>query len=185
MDWYRWRPWHRDQGLGDYLDQLRAKVAAINEATRGIPPEQVRVHVCHGNWPGPHNYDIELPEAIGALYELNAGTLVLELSNRRHRWEREVFRDQHPLRAGKILAAGVVDSSSMCVEHERTVADELIGLASITGSGRLMATPDCGFRTLLGLGAPPALAEMKLRALVEGTRIANEHIRQHGLGEAA
>lgn len=177
MDWF---VGHEGQTLSEFLDRMRIKVDAINEATDGIPAERKRVHVCHGNWPGPHHHDITLPEVIDVLYALDAGTLVLEMANPRHRWERRVFGPgEHPLPDGKSLAAGVVDSCSQSVEHPLTVAADLIEIASFTGPGRVVfATPDCGFRTMAGLGVPPGLTEMKLRSLVEGTRLANEQLSQ-------
>jgi len=180
MDWY---VWHRGQSMDEFLARMKRSVQAINDATEGIPQEQVRVHVCHGNWQGPHNYDVALPSVIDTLYELRAGTLVLEMANRRHHWERDVFAlGEHPVPDGKKLAVGVIDSSSTAVEHELTVRRELLEIQSITGLSpdRLLATTDCGFRTMLGLGASSYITEQKLHALVKGTQLANEYLSDGG-----
>lgn len=176
MDWF---VWHQGQNWGAYADRMKLSIEAINRATEGIPDERLRVHVCHGNWQGPHHMDVELPAVIDILYSnLRSCTLVLELANPRHSWERKIF-SQHPLPAGKTLAAGVVDSCTTSVEHENTVANRVIEVATAAGRGRVvMATPDCGFATMLGLHAQPYTADLKLRALVKGTRIANERLRE-------
>ena len=174
MDWY---VWHAGQGMDEFLGRLRRRVQAINDATDGIPAEQVRVHVCHGNWQGPHNFDITLPEIIDTLYQLRAGTLVIELANRRHHWERRIFGEpEYKLPERFKLGGGVIDSTSTSIEHPETVADEILEIAGLVGPDRFLAATDCGFRTMLGLGAYPYITEQKLTALVEGTRLANERV---------
>ena len=170
-----WNVWHPGQNLAEGLTRMRQRVDVINEATDGIPPSQLRVHVCHGNYPGPHTYDVELPDVIDVLYGLRAGTLVVELSNPRHRWEYVTFRD-HPLPAGITLAAGVIDSCSMSVEHPRTVAAALTQLAAAAGTGHLVAATDCGFGSMTGLHAHPGITDMKLKALAQGARIASDEL---------
>jgi 5-methyltetrahydropteroyltriglutamate--homocysteine methyltransferase len=174
MDWY---VWHDGQSMDEYMARLARRVEAINNATEGIPQEQIRVHVCYGNWPGPHDHDITLPQITQEIYKLRAGTLVIELANRRHRWERRIFGEaEHRLPAGVVLAAGVIDSCSTSVEHEETVAAELMEIAGLVGADNLMGATDCGFRTMLGLGLPRYIAEQKLRALVGGARLASERL---------
>lgn len=172
LDWFVWHP---GQAMDQCLARMRLAVQAINEATDGIAPEQLRVHVCHGNWPGPHHYDLELPEVIEVLYGLRAGMLVVELSNPRHRWEQVTFKD-HPLPAGVTLAAGVIDSCSLSVEHPRTVAAALTQLAGLTEPARLVAATDCGFGSMPGLHAHPGITSLKLAALAQGARIASEEL---------
>jgi 5-methyltetrahydropteroyltriglutamate--homocysteine methyltransferase len=169
LDWYAW---HDGQSVAEFQSRFRDKVDAINAATAGIPQEQVRVHVCHGNWPGPHDRDVELPAIIGDLYRLRAGMLLLELANERHRWEQSVFAD-HPLPAGMLLGAGVVNPASRCTDHPQTVAEQLTRIAALTGPGRTVAATGCGFSTVLGMAASPDHAERKLRALIEGARLAS------------
>jgi 5-methyltetrahydropteroyltriglutamate--homocysteine methyltransferase len=172
-----WQMGHDGQSMDDYLARLRRRVQTINDATAGIPESQIRVHVCYGNWPGPHHYDITLPQIGAELYRLRAGTLVVELANRRHRWERRMFGEpDHRLPAGVVLAAGVIDSCSTSVEHEETVASELIELAGMVGPQNLMAATDCGFRGQLGIGMDRYVTEQKLRSLVRGAQLASERL---------
>lgn len=123
----------------------------------------------------PHDHDITLDHIIGELARLQAGMLVLQLANPRHRWELDVLRD-HPLPAGMKLAAGVVDSSTTTVEHERTVKRSLLDVAVMTGLSpdMILATPDCGFRSLLGTAQPLYTTRRKLEAMVAGARLAAE-----------
>jgi 5-methyltetrahydropteroyltriglutamate--homocysteine methyltransferase len=172
-----WFTWYRGDVAG-YRRWMQRRVDAINAATEGCPAELVRVHACHGNWPGPHDLDIALPEVIDVLYGLRARTLVLETANPRHRWERRIFRrGEHPLPDGKVLAAGVIDSCSWNAGHAETVADDLVLLAGIVGDpGRLMAATDCGYASMPGMHAHPGITNMQLRTLAEGTRLANERL---------
>lgn len=172
-----WFTWYRGD-LDGYRRWMQRRVDAINAAIEGCPAELVRVHACHGNWPGPHNYDVALPDVIGVLYGLRARTLVLETANPRHRWERRIFRQgEHPLPEGKVLAAGVIDSCSWNAGHTETVADDLVSLAGIVGDpGRLMAATDCGFASMTGMHAHPGITNMQLRTLAGGTRLANERL---------
>jgi 5-methyltetrahydropteroyltriglutamate--homocysteine methyltransferase len=174
-----WQTIFHDADMAQYLDRVKIRVDAINRATQGIPRSQLRVHVCYGNWPGPHDHDITLDHIIGELTRLQAGMLVLELASPRHRWELEVLRD-HPLPAGMKLAAGVVDSSTIMVEHERTVMRSLLDVAAMTGlrPDMILATPDCGFRSLLGMAQPLYTTRRKLEAMVAGARLAAEQAGQ-------
>lgn len=168
-----WQTIFHDSDVAEYLDRVKIRVDAINRATQGIPRSQLRVHVCYGNWPGPHDHDITLDHIISELARLQAGTLVLELASPRHRWEVEVLRD-HPLPAGMKLAAGVVDSCATTVEHERTVMRSLLDVAAMTGLSpdMILASPDCGFRSLLGAAQPLYTTRRKLEALVAGAQLA-------------
>lgn len=174
VDWFTWHP---GQSPGQYFTRLRRSIQAINDAIGDIPPEQVRVHICHGNWAGPHDKDIDLPRVIGELYQLRAATLVIALANRRHRWEREIFAEPgYQLPPGMKLAAGVIEPVSQCADHEKTVAADLTEIARIVGPGRVIATTDCGFRTMLGLSQTPYLTGLKVDALVAGARLASARL---------
>lgn len=162
-----------DCSLEEFRDILRTHIRAINHSLEGIPAEQVRLHACWGNYVGPHHFDVPLDVIIDLLYEARVGTLVIEMANPRHRHEWAVFRD-HPLPEGMKLAAGVVDTVSVHVEHPQVVADSLIRLAGVVGKERLIAATDCGFATFAGVPEAPAeLAYLKLAALAEGARLAS------------
>jgi 5-methyltetrahydropteroyltriglutamate--homocysteine methyltransferase len=164
------------QSIEEFRAVIRLHVEALNWALAGIPAEQVRLHVCWGNYPGPHHYDVPLEHIIEVLYRANAGTLVLEHANPRHRHEWRVFRD-HPLPDHMILAAGVVDTTSPHVEHPQAVADSLVRLAEVVGADRLIAATDCGFATFAAVPEAPAeVAYLKLAALAEGARLASDRL---------
>lgn len=160
----------------EFHAQAGASVDAINEAISGIPPAQVRAHVCWSNTKTPHHYDVPLETIITELYRLNVGTLMLPLANPRHQWEWEAF-SRHPLPEGKKLAAGVIDNNSTCVEHPMTVAQSLVRLAGVVGKENVMASVDCGFATFADMpAAPPPVVRLKLAALAEGAAIASDRL---------
>lgn len=167
---------YADLTVAEFRDVARMHVAALNYATEGIPREQIRVHVCWGNYPGPHDQDIALADIIDIVYEARAGLLVLEHANPRHRHETSVLA-AHPLPAGMNLAAGVIDTLSPHAEHPRIVAQELLQLAGAVGRDRLWATTDCGFATFgPAPQAPMELVRRKLTALAEGAALASEQL---------
>jgi 5-methyltetrahydropteroyltriglutamate--homocysteine methyltransferase len=165
-----------DQPVAAFRKRVELHVEAINHALQGIPPAQVRLHACHGNWMGPRVFDADLGEIIDILYLAHVGTLMVPLANPRHHHEWRVFRS-HPLPDGMQLAAGVIDVLSPRVEHACTVADTLTQLAAIVGPGRLLASTECGFATFAGHPAVPApLAYQKLESLVMGAALATQQV---------
>jgi 5-methyltetrahydropteroyltriglutamate--homocysteine methyltransferase len=169
--------WQPDQPRSQIRDAVRLRIAALNRAISGIPRNRVRLHMCWGNYLGPHHRDAPLAEVIDLLYQANVGTLVLEHSNPQHRHEWRVFTE-NPLPAAMTLAVGVVDPHTVTVEHQETVADILTRLAPIVGKNRLMASTDCGFGTYaLGVTSPAGeVAEQKLAAMTNGARLASEQL---------
>ncbi len=167
---------YRSSTVEEFRDIVRIHVRAINHALKGIPAEQVRLHICWGNYPGPHHKDLPLEAVIDLIYEAQAGMLLVEAANPQHRHEWSVFRD-HPLPDGMVLAAGVVDSVSPIVEHPKTVAESLLRFADVVGKERIVATGDCGFATFAAMpGAPAEVAYLKLASLTEGARIATDRL---------
>ncbi len=167
---------YQSSTVEEFRDIVRIHVRAINRALEGIPAEQVRLHICWGNYPGPHHKDLPLEAVIDLIYEAQAGMLLIEAANPQHRHEWSVFRD-HPLPDEMVLAAGVVDTVSPVVEHPQTVAETLLRFADVVGKERIVATGDCGFATFAGMPEAPAeVAYLKLAALVDGARIATDRL---------
>jgi len=170
------------RGFGDRpIEKLkpivRMHVEALNEATKDIPDEQIRVHTCWGSYEGPHHRDKPLEAVLPEIYELDIGGLSIEEANPRHQHEYRVFRE-HPLPDEWTLIPGVVDVKTNVVEHPEVVADRLERVADAVGDPtRIVAAPDCGFDTQAGLAmVHPDIAWKKLEALVEGAAVASERL---------
>jgi 5-methyltetrahydropteroyltriglutamate--homocysteine methyltransferase len=149
-------------------------VGAINRALDGIDPSQVRLHVCWGNYEGPHDCDVELQEVMPILRQLHVGGFVLPFANPRHAHEYHVLKD-FPLDDDQIIVAGVIDSVTNFVEHPQTIAERIERVAQVVGDPtRVQAGTDCGFDTSAGMGRVAAdIVWAKLTALSEGARIAS------------
>jgi 5-methyltetrahydropteroyltriglutamate--homocysteine methyltransferase len=159
--------------VGDWHTHLPLAVDALNAALDGIPHERVRLHVCWGNYGGPHHKDVALSEIIGEALRVNAGTIYVEGANPRHAHEWRVFEDVD-LPDDKSVILGVIDVKSNHVEHPRLVADRLVHLGKIVGKERLLAGTDCGFDTFIRFSlVDPDVAWLKLKSLSEGAEIAS------------
>jgi 5-methyltetrahydropteroyltriglutamate--homocysteine methyltransferase len=146
-------------------------VEALNHALRGIPPEQVRFHLCWGSWHGPHTTDIEFRHVIDLMLAVNAGTYSFEAGNARHEHEWRIWQDV-ALPEGKRIAPGVVSHATNVVEHPDLVAERIERFASLVGRERVIASTDCG----LGGRIHPQIAWAKLDALGEGARRATARL---------
>jgi 5-methyltetrahydropteroyltriglutamate--homocysteine methyltransferase len=156
-------------------------VEALNHAVQDIPPEQLRLHVCWGNYDGPHEHDVELKDIVDLLLQARPAGLSIEACNPRHAHEWEVFQEVR-VPEGKYLIPGVVESTNNFVEHPRVVAQRLLNYARVVGAERVMAGSDCGFGTFLGQGpVAPSIAWAKLQALAEGARLATRALRTTAL----
>lgn len=166
-----------DKPLADFLRFIDTNVTALNRALRDIPGERVRLHVCWGNYEGPHDDDVPLVEILPRLYAANVGALVVSMANPRHAHEHRCFKE-YPLPAEMLLIAGVVDPTTNYVEHPEVVADRIELAAEAVGDPRrVLATPDCGFATAAGLGeVAEEIVWLKLRALADGARIATQRL---------
>jgi 5-methyltetrahydropteroyltriglutamate--homocysteine methyltransferase len=166
-----------DRPLGEFLDWVAMVIEAINGALAGIDPAAVRLHVCWGNYEGPHTLDVPLDDILGLLYEARVGALVVSMANARHAHEYACF-ERRPLPDGMVLVAGVIDTTSNYVEHEEVVADRLVRVARAVGDPRrIIAGTDCGFDTSAGLGdVAPSLVWEKLRAMRAGADLASERL---------
>ncbi len=149
-------------------------VAVLNNALRNVPADRVRVHICWGNYEGPHCCDIDMDTVFATLMRAKAQTILFETSNPRHAHEWTVFRDRKSeIPDDKILMPGVVDTTTNFVEHPEVVAQRVERFAHIVGAERVVAGSDCGFGTFAGFGAvDPEIAYAKLAALSEGTALA-------------
>lgn len=166
-----------DRPLDDFLDWMRLVIGTINDALTGIDPASVRLHVCWGNYEGPHTHDVPLDDIIEVLYGAHVGALVVSMANARHEHEYKCFA-RHPLPAGMSLVAGVIDTTNNYVEHPEVVADRLERVAAAVGDPhRIIAGTDCGFDTSAGLGdVAPSLVWAKLRAQRDGADLASSRL---------
>ncbi len=163
-----------DRPLGDFLEWVELVVDSINGALEGIDPSMVRLHVCWGNYEGPHTHDVDFADIQQLLYQANVGAIVLSMANARHAHEFHDF--EHRLLPDRMsLVAGVIDTTSNCVEHPQVVADRLITICRTIGDpSRVIAGTDCGFDTTAGIGdVAPSLVWKKLRALSDGAALAS------------
>jgi 5-methyltetrahydropteroyltriglutamate--homocysteine methyltransferase len=167
----------QDKPLADFLAFVRLVVRAINQALAGIPADQVRLHVCWGNYEGPHDCDVPLEDIWPEVSQINAGAVMLSMANPRHGHEYRLFADPAFL-GGKRLISGVIDTTTNYVEHPQVVADRIERVATAVGDPRrIMAGPDCGFETAAGSKMViEAVVWAKLRSLVEGAAIASQRL---------
>jgi 5-methyltetrahydropteroyltriglutamate--homocysteine methyltransferase len=151
-------------------------VELLNHALGDLPAERLRMHVCWGNYDGPHDHDVELAEIIDLLLSAGPAGLSIEASNPRHAHEWEVFEDVR-LAEGKYLIPGVIESTNNFVEHPRVVAQRILHYAGLVGPERVVAGSDCGFGTWLGSArVEPSVVWSKLRTMADGARIASAEL---------
>jgi len=169
--------------FSDLSDQEFVKIAdshieALNHALANVPPEKVRVHICWGNYEGPHVCDIDMATVFSTLMKAQAGYLLFETSNPRHGHEWTVFRDRKAeIPEDKILVPGVVDTTTNFVEHPELVAQRIERFVDIVGAERVIAGSDCGFGTFAGFGAvDPDIAYAKLATLATGVARVNSRL---------
>lgn len=170
----------RDVDEREFLRNARLQVEALNHALRRVPAERVRMHVCWGNYEGPHHHDIGLDRILEVVLSAKPATVLFEGANPRHAHEWEVWAEAG--RAGripdtKVLAPGVLDTVNNFIEHPRLVAQRLLAYARIVGRERVLAATDCGFGTFAGFGAiHPPIAYAKLASMAEGARMASDEL---------
>ena len=163
--------------LADFLDFVERVVATINQALVNVPRTRVRLHVCWGNYEGPHDADVPLTDILPLLLRANVGGLVLPFANPQHAHDYAAFH-RHPLRDDQYLVAGVIDSLTNIIEHPQAVADRLQRVAETIGDPRrVQGGTDCGFDTSAGSGrVAEDVVWAKLAALSEGARIASARV---------
>ncbi len=170
----------RDVDDAEFLRNAHLQVEALNHALRNVPAERTRMHVCWGNYEGPHHHDIGLEKILDVVLKAKPGTVLFEGANPRHAHEWEVWAKagrEGRIPDHKILAPGVLDSVNNFIEHPRLVAQRLLTYANIVGRDRVMAATDCGFGTFAGFGAiHPPICFAKLASMAEGAAIASEEL---------
>ena len=168
---------YQDRPLGEFLGFVERVVAAINRALVDIPPERVRMHVCWGNYEGPHDLDVPLADILPIIRQAKVGGFALPFANPRHAHEYRCF-EGGVLDDDQILVAGVIDTLTNFVEHPEVVAERLERVARTVGDPRrVLAGTDCGFDTSAGMGrVAEDVVWAKLKALADGARIASERL---------
>jgi 5-methyltetrahydropteroyltriglutamate--homocysteine methyltransferase len=157
----------------EFLRRAEYQVEALNHAVRDIPADRMRMHICWGNYEGPHDHDIELEKILPIVLKARPAGILFEAANPRHRHEWAVWRDAK-LPDDKVLIPGCISSTSNYVEHPQLIAEQLLQYADIVGRERVIAGADCGFGSFAGYSrVDPAIAYKKLRALAEGAERAS------------
>ena len=160
----------------EYHRWVARQMEVINHALKGIPPAQVRYHVCWGSWPGPHTTDVPMRKIIDLILTANAGAYVLEMANPRHEHEWQIWKDVK-LPEGKILIPGVISHATNVVEHPELVAERITRLARLVGRERVIAGTDCGFaQGPFYQRVHPSIMWAKLEAMAEGAKIASQEL---------
>jgi 5-methyltetrahydropteroyltriglutamate--homocysteine methyltransferase len=168
---------YRDLDEAGFVKAVERHVAAINEGIEGIPRDRVRLHICYGNWEGPHIHDVPLATILPALYQAKVGALSIEFSNPRHAHEYDALK-KHPLPKDMLLIPGVVETTSNFVEHPELVARRIEEAVRVVGEReRVIASTDCGFGTFTNREwvIEPAVW-LKLRSIREGADIASSRL---------
>ena len=166
----------KDLSEDEFIKRAEIQIECLNAAMENVDVEKTRMHICWGNYEGPHTHDIALEKILPIILKSKIKYFLIESSNPRHSHEWKVFQDIK-LPKDKILVPGVIDSTSNFVEHPEVVADRLIQYSTVIPKDQLMAGTDCGFSSFAGFGKiDEKICYEKLRALVEGTKLASKVI---------
>jgi 5-methyltetrahydropteroyltriglutamate--homocysteine methyltransferase len=167
---------YADLSVEEFRARARLHVQALNEALRNVPPERSRLHLCWGNYEGPHHHDVPLADILDIAFTARPAGISFEHANPRHAHEWRVF-ERVAVPPGKVLIPGVIDSTTNFIEHPALVAERLVRLARLVGRENVIAGTDCGFGTWVGQAAvDPDIAWAKLASLVEGARLASREL---------
>ena len=167
---------YAEMDLEEFRKRAQMNIEAINHAVRNIPAEQLRMHLCWGNYPGPHHCDIAITEIIDLVWTAKPQTILFEAANPRHAHEWEVFKSTR-VPDDKVLCPGVIEPQSNYIEHPELVAQRIQRYADLVGRERVMAGVDCGFSVHVGMqGIDPDVAWAKLQALADGAAIATDRL---------
>jgi len=167
---------YRDRSLDEFETLAARHIEVLNYALRNVPAERARMHVCWGNYEGPHHHDIPMARLLPIVLKAKPQGLLFEAANPRHAHEWAVFRDAR-IPEDKILIPGMLTTTTNYIEHPELVAERLERFAHIVGRARIMAGTDCGFGTFAGFGpVEPEIAFLKLKSLVEGARVASRRL---------
>ena len=167
---------YADLDLAGYRKKVAMNIEALNHAVRNIPAEKVRMHLCWGNYPGPHHCDVAFAEIIDLVWSAKPQTILFEAANPRHAHEWDLFKTTK-VPDDKILCPGVIEPQSNYIEHPELVAQRIERYANLVGADRVMAGVDCGFSVHVGMqGIDPDVAWAKLEALAQGAEIASNRL---------
>jgi 5-methyltetrahydropteroyltriglutamate--homocysteine methyltransferase len=169
---------YRSRSTGEFISLAARHVEVLNHALRNVPADRIRMHVCWGNYEGPHTHDVPLELLLPVVLKAKPQAILFEAANPRHAHEWQVFRDaKATLPDDKILVPGVLSTTTNYVEHPELVAERLERFANIVGRERVIAGTDCGFGTFAGFGpVDPDIVWMKLKSLVDGAAIASKRL---------
>jgi 5-methyltetrahydropteroyltriglutamate--homocysteine methyltransferase len=166
----------RDADDATFLRQAERQVAALNHALADLPADRLRMHICWGNYEGPHHCDVPLERILSVVLSARPSAILVEAANPRHAHEWRVWRDAR-IPDDKVLVPGCIDSTTNFIEHPELVAERIERFAAIVGRERVLAGTDCGFGTFAGFGkVEPRIAYAKLQALADGARLASERL---------
>jgi 5-methyltetrahydropteroyltriglutamate--homocysteine methyltransferase len=166
----------QDLTLPEFLARAEAQVEVLNAALRDLPAESLRMHICWGNYEGPHDHDIALEKVLPLVLKAKPAAIQFEASNPRHAHEWVVWQ-QAKIPEEKILIPGLLTATSNYVDHPELIAQRLLQFADIVGRDRVMAGTDCGFGTFAGIGKMDAeISYKKLAALVRGAELASSRL---------
>jgi 5-methyltetrahydropteroyltriglutamate--homocysteine methyltransferase len=167
---------YRNANVEEFLRRAAIHVEVLNHALRNVAAERVRMHVCWGNYEGPHHHDVPMEQLLPVVIRAKPQALLFEAANPRHAHEWAVFRDAR-IPDDKLLIPGVLSSTTNYIEHPLLVAERICRFADIVGRERVIAGSDCGYSTFAGFGpVDPDIAYMKLGAMAEGARIASKRL---------
>jgi len=165
-----------DSPLEDFRSYVQLHIEVLNAAVADLPADRMRVHLCWGNYPGPHHRDVPLEQIIDLILQARPSGLSFEAANSRHAHEWKVFQETK-IPDGKVLIPGVLESMSNRIEHPELVAERIVRFAKVAGRENVIAGSDCGFGTFVGLAlVEPEIAWAKLGSLAEGARIASREL---------
>ena len=169
---------YKGRSDADYLTLIGMHVEVLNHALRNVPADRIRMHVCWGNYEGPHTHDVEMGVILPTLMKAKPAGLLFETSNPRHQHDWNYFAEMLDIIPDdKILIPGVIDSTTNFVEHPRVVAERIERFAGIVGRERVIGGTDCGFSTFAGFGAvDPDIVYAKLGALADGAALASRNL---------
>ena len=167
---------YKDRSETDYLSLAARHIEVLNHALRNVPADRVRMHMCWGNYEGPHHHDIPMKLLLPVVAKAKPQALLFEAANPRHAHEWKVFEEVR-IPDDKILIPGVITSTTNYVDHPELIAERLVRFANIVGKERVIAGSDCGFSTFAGFGpVDPDVAYMKFRSMAEGAQIASRKL---------
>jgi 5-methyltetrahydropteroyltriglutamate--homocysteine methyltransferase len=165
-----------DKSIDEFRREARLNIQALNHALANIEPDRLRMHLCWGNYEGPHHYDVPLADIIDVVFEARPTAIALEGANPRHGHEWKVFEDVK-LPEGKVIIPGVIESKANFIEHPELIAQRILRYAKLVGRENVMAGSDCGYGTWVGQAAvDPDVVWAKLAALHEGAELASREL---------